>query len=274
MNNVDQDITKRHREVLIELLDEFVRICNENNLGYFLTSGTLIGAVRHKGFIPWDDDIDVAMSRDDYEKFLDLFDNDFSEKYYLVSCRSPDNSVYHYEPFAKLCKKGTIFAEGSRKPENYTGINIDIWPFDKCILALVPLQTLLIKFIWKLHRTKNKISDPKNKLKLYIGNFFCLFFSKGFLENFHKKLYLIFNKFNTKYVSFFSGRYGIKRETHKLNEIYPLGKMCFEEKEYCVPREYDIYLKKHYGDDYMELPPAEKRVNHEPKYILFDGHTS
>jgi len=266
---LDKNTVIKLRCVMLEILDEFMRICNENNLTYFITAGTLLGAVRHKGFIPWDDDLDIGMSRKDYEKFLDIYHNIDNTKYYVLSYRSPENTDCHYEPFAKLCKKATIFAENGIDEKKYCGIWIDIFPYDNCVLFFLPLHTILAKSIWRLYRAKAHIDTPRNKGKRLLVKILCCFFSLQFLCSLERKMYLLFNKFNTRYISFFSGKYGYKRETHKIDEIYPLSKIYFEEKYYYAPGNWDAFLKKLYGN-YMELPPLEKRVTHDPKYIIFD----
>jgi len=268
---MEQNTLIRLRGVMLEILDEFVRICEKNNLTYFIMAGTLLGAVRHKGFIPWDDDIDVGMSRKDYEKFLDIYYNIDNTKYYVLSYRSPENTDCHYEPFAKLCKKGTIFAESRIDEKKYCGIWIDIFPYDNCVLFLVFIHTKLAKLIWRLYRAKAHIDTPKNKVKRFAVKLFCCFFSLQFLNSLEKKVYLLFNKFNTKYISFFSSIYGYKKETHKIDVIYPLSKIYFENKYYNAPGNCDAFLKKVYGN-YMELPSVEKRVSHNPKYIIFDDN--
>ena len=252
---------------MLELLDEFVRICEKNNLVYFLTAGTLLGAVRHKGFIPWDDDMDIAMPRNDYEKFLDLYDGNNTSNYYVLSNRSPNDVVHHDKQYAKLCKKGTVYAEKNVNPNKYSGIFIDIFPFDKCVLFFAPLQTLLIKSTLKLYLMKTRIAIPQKKIKIFVGKILCFFSRERFLDTLLSKLYLLFNKFNTKYISFFSGRYGWKKETHKYSDVFPLTRIQFEGKYYCVPCNWDLFLKKLYGN-YMELPPVEERhIHHDPDYL-------
>jgi lipopolysaccharide cholinephosphotransferase len=265
---LDKETIIKLRTVQIELLDEFVRICKENNLTYFLTAGTLLGAVRHKGFIPWDDDIDVAMPRSDYEKFLDIYDKNNNSNYYTLSYRSPQ-IVDHNNQFTKLCKRGTIFAENTANPSMYPGIYIDIFPFDNCILFFAPVQTKIIKTILNLYRYKTQITNSKKKINRIVCKILFLFLSAKFFNSLHFKLHLLFNKFNTKYISFFSARYGYKRETHKYSELFPLSKVSFEGNEYNAPGNWDLFLKELYGNNYMELPPIEKRESHSPKFIKF-----
>jgi lipopolysaccharide cholinephosphotransferase len=255
---------------MLEILDEFVRICEENNLIYFLTAGTLLGAVRHKGFIPWDDDIDVAMPRNDYEKFLDICEKNIDTNYYALSHRCPVNTFYHYKGFVKYCKKNTMVAQNHiRDPKDYSGIFIDIWPFDNCAQFLIPLQTNFFAFALKLYRLKTHEDVPQSRIKRVLGKLICCFISLQFSKKLLKKSYSFFNKFETKYISFFSGCCGYKKETKKRDTIFPLGKLPFEGKEYYVPGNYDAYLKHHYGN-YMELPPIEQRKAHSLKSILFD----
>jgi len=269
MATIDQNTLNKLKNTMLEILNEFVRICDENKLTYFLVDGTLLGAVRHKGFIPWDDDIDVAMPRKDYEIFLDIYHNIENTKYYVLSYRSPDNTDCHYEPFAKLCKKGTVFAESCIDEKRYCGIWIDIFPYDNSFLSLAPLHLILVKSLFRLFRVKAHVDIPKNKFKLFIAKLLSRLFTLNFLNTIQRQLRLIFNKFNTKYITFFLGSYIFKKRTFKIDLIYPLSKLSFENKNYNVPGNWDTFLKQIYGN-YMELPPVEKRVTHEPKYIIFD----
>jgi len=273
---MDNAILNRLHNVMLEILDEFVRICDDNNLIYFLHYGTLLGAVRHKGFIPWDDDLDVAMPRKDYEKFLDICERDNKFNYYIFPGRTPGNIYPHIIQYTKLCKKGTVYAESTVVPERYTGIFIDIFPFDNCVLPLVHLQNFLVKSVLNLYLMKIHLYTPPSplttikKINIFFGKLLGFILPVKFFRILHSGLCLLFNKFDTKYISFFSGYAAYKKQTHKYEEIFPLAKIQFEKKYYCVPGNWDLFLKISYGN-YMELPPVEKRINpHEPKYIVFE----
>jgi len=269
---MDKETQIKLHGVLLELLDEFVRICMENNLTYFLSYGTLLGAVRHKGFIPWDDDIDVAMPRNDFEKFLDFFDNSHLTNYYVLSYRSHCKAGKYFIQFAKFLKNGTIFAETDRPSDSYSGIFIDIFPFDNCIKIFYPLQAILLKYSLNLYFIKTNIKKRRKKIKILLGKIACCFFSEKFMSDLHRKLYLVFNRYKTKYISLFSSNF-TKKEIHKKDEIFPLTKVLFEGKYYFAPKNCDKYLNNLYGN-YMELPPVEKRHTHNPLYIVFNNESN
>jgi lipopolysaccharide cholinephosphotransferase len=264
---LDQKTLTKLHSTLLEILDEFVRFCDENNLTYFLISGTLLGAVRHKGFIPWDDDMDVAMPRNDYEKFIMIYDNLEKTNYYVFSHKTRNMANKYYRNYTKFCKKNTVFAEEGKDPNNYAGIFIDIFPFDNCVFFLAPLQTRIIQFVLTLYHIKFK-TMPGNKIKLALGKLFCFFLPLSFIDGLLTKLYILFNKSETKYISFFSGYYRWKRETQKRKIFFPASTVLFEGRYYCAPGNCDAYLTHFYGN-YMELPPVEKRIGHKHYYIKF-----
>ena len=116
------------RQLQIEILDEVHAFCTANSITYFLAGGTLIGAIRHNGYIPWDDDIDIMMYRDDYNRFINLF-NKNNERYHVFSIENDSGYNYH---FAKICDKYTYLDETNLKINDIDlGINIDLFPLDK-----------------------------------------------------------------------------------------------------------------------------------------------
>lgn len=249
--------------ILLEILDDFAQICGANNLTWFLTGGTLLGAVRHKGFIPWDDDVDVSMPRNDFEKLLNIFDNSSTSKYYIISSRSQSMSRDFYtKGYAKFCKNRTIFIEKATINQNeHTGFFIDVFPVDNCVRFFLPFQERLAKFCRTLYQFKTYAYTPNNWIKTSICHIISCFLPSRFILILISKIYTFFNKFNTKYATIFPGRYGHKRETHKKTIIFPLSTISFEGKEYPIPRNPDIFLTTVYGN-YMEIPALEKRKIH------------
>jgi len=266
---MDQSTLDRLHNTMVEILDEFVRVCEENCFTYFFVGGTLLGAVRHKGFIPWDDDIDVSMPRNDYEKFLDIYKKNNETNYYVLSYKNTEVAHWRYKPYAKLCKKNTIYATNwIHNPEYYPGIFIDIFPIDNCIKSFSPLQMYFISLSWKLFYRRTQVYNPKKLIKRLLLNIIFYFFSIKISTNLVMFSYSLFNKFKTKYVCCFPGFYGYEKETHKKNTIYPLTKVFFEGKYYWAPGNWDAFLKQIYGN-YMELPPIEKRITHDITFISF-----
>ena len=261
--NIEQEQLVKLRKVQLEILDEFVRICEENNLVYFMTAGTLLGAVRHGGFIPWDDDIDVGMPRNDYEKFLRIIlknkDGKYinENKYFIVGSRQLDN-FYHYYGYSKFCRQKTKFAKNYLKHNDYPGIFIDIWPFDNCIPSLAPLQEKLINIVWKLYRLATKYDIPIKKIKRFLAKIYCSIVPINSIKFLLNKPYKLFNGFRTKYVTNFPSRYTYKKEMQKYKAIFPLNKITFEGKSYYAPGDYDAFLTNLYGN-YMEPPPVTER---------------
>jgi len=265
---INQSILTQLRHVQLELLDEFVRICEKYNLIYFLTTGTLLGAVRHKGFIPWDDDLDVAMPRKDYEKFIDIINESTNHKYYVLSNKIINNKSKYCLNFTKFCKKNTEYAESYKEPESFCGIYIDIFPFDNCNIYFAPLHALLIKYSLNIYRVKLNAIYKKNNMYI-IAKIFCSLFPLKIIKIIQKNIYNLFNNKKTRFLTYFTSIYGYKKETYNYNTIFPLSKIFFEGKYYNAPNNCDIYLNTIYGN-YMDLPPVKDRQTHMPIYINFN----
>lgn len=144
---------KKLQKVEVEIVSEVIRICNKFNLDYFTVGGTTLGAIRHNGFIPWDDDIDIGLIRTDYDKFIKVAPNELRKEFVLQHYETEKATpTYH----AKVMKKGTIFLEGyARNIDIEHGIFVDIMPFDK-----VPDDELLLsKYRKKLSYGINCLSQ-------------------------------------------------------------------------------------------------------------------
>ena len=238
--------------VLFEILNDFDVFCRENNIEYSLAYGTLLGAVRHKGFIPWDDDLDVMMTRENYNKFLSLFKN--NERYTLQK-EQIDYPLY----FSKLRKNKTAFIENIRYRKKWTnihqGIYIDIFPVDKvsknkiqrltqsCFSNILISQSLFFRG----YQTKS----VKKKIFMILAALFYL--CKDMMFKFITK----FNsKTNFDFYCCFSG--DIKKVYINRNCFEKIKKIDFEGKRFSCISEPEKYLESSYGN-WNELPSLKER---------------
>lgn len=249
----------------LEVLKQIHEICVNESIKYSLAYGTLLGACRHKGFIPWDDDIDIVMLREDYDRFSEYcscHDTPFSFK----SVTTDDK--YHYL-FAKACNKKTIVEElyGNRNDCDL-GVYVDIFPIDfigdteevaiKELSKTKLLRSLLVAYNWKTY-------FRSNTSRWYVEPFRFLFFiiSRFInINNVEKKILKHYsNNTKTKYVAnSVDNTYG-NREIFLLDLFNDYTLIEFENFKFYSISNYDEYLRKLYGN-YMELPPIEKRVTH------------
>lgn len=272
MNN---ELLKRLQESEILILNEVDRICKKHNINYVLVGGTLLGAVRHNGFIPWDDDLDIAMLRKDYKRFLKICESELNEKFFLDCYKKNKN---YWLPFAKVRLKDTIYQEITQK--KYSGHNeiwLDIFPLDNAKSGYSKFQkfqftaTAIFRFaISKKSKILSNFVFMKNKYKrIILWLIHCL--PKKILiclQNF----IMTFNKNdNSKYLINLGSQYGYKKQTHLREKYFPVKELEFNGKKYPVPNDYDYVLTKIYGPNYMELPPLEKRITHNPIRIKLLG---
>lgn len=244
------------KQIQLEILKFVDKFCKENNLKYFLAYGTLLGAVRHKGYIPWDDDIDIVMFREDYEKFVTTFKN---EKYKVFATEV--NSKYPY-PFAKVGDIRTYFEEEINDVID-TGVNIDVFPLDYIpeskVKSICKKRNLLQK-IWtakRLPRLKRR-GFLKNLL-LATSQFLLAPISVHYIV---KKLEENAKNCNLKESSICGNiAFGYDPDIYPSCDFNDQIKLKFEDASFPCPRNYDHVLKVMYGD-YMKLPPAEKQVSH------------
>lgn len=266
----DEILKKLHKEE-IEILDEFVRICNKYNLNYFLIGGTLLGAVRHSGYIPWDDDLDIAMPRKDYELFLKLASKELKENFILDYYTTNKNYCL---AFAKIRNNKTEFIENfSQTLPGYKGIWLDIFPLDdaKNTGILLKIRAEVTRMVKRL--LVIKCIQPKNEQKARtIVRIILKIFPKKTLSFLCKELMVVGNNENNKYYINLGSQYKIHRQTHLKEKCLPVTTLLFEGKEYNVPKDSDYVLTNIYGKSYMQLPPKDKRVTHAPIKIKFsDG---
>ena len=265
MNNYDSNKLKAYE---IKVLDKFVSICEKNKLKYFLAYGTLLGAVRHKGFIPWDDDIDVYMEPEDYYKFKDIMRNNPEPGYFYQSLETEKK---YSLTFSKLRMDGTLVVEKKLKDEKvHSGIFIDIFP----LLPFPNDERLQKKFFTNMKLINLLVeADLKDKTKYNNygkgGKFLSKLFKfiprciRSIIASYMLKRILL-PQFNyDKYICAFDHKTIDKSLFSKSTNI------LFEGKKYRAPKNYDKYLTTTYGN-YMVLPPVDKRYGHSFELVDFD----
>lgn len=251
---------KELQEIEINILKEFIKICGKYNLKYFAIGGTCLGAVRHKGFIPWDDDIDIGMPRKDYDKFIEIAKEELPKNLFLQNYKTEVNYILN---FIKIRDCNTTFIEESTQNLNINhGIFIDIFPLDgvKKINGLYKIDRIFIKFLTRIIALK---LIPEYKLPHKIANIVRIILKPINLYKLHVLVDKILEKNDydkCDYITNGFGEWGIRETVPK--KYFSNGlKVSFEGITINIPYEYDKYLTNVYGD-YMTPPPKEKQVTH------------
>lgn len=255
----------------LEILQYIHNFCTENKINYFLYFGTLLGAVRHKGFIPWDDDIDICMLNDDYKKFVALYKNEENKPYFFQNFETEKNTPFI---FSKIRIDGTKFISNVHKGLNiHQGIFIDIFPVYKFpkneILRKKHLKK--IKFWRQLFIAKSMGTIDRDIENIIDFGFCCirkvlhiilLPVSKSYI---YKKIINLTEKYNylDNNEAYFMCIDGTNDRKISYDDLFPLDKKEFENKHFSVPKNCDKVLIACYGD-YMKLPPEDQRVTHRP----------
>ena len=250
------------KQIQISILDAITDICLENDLHYSLGYGTLIGAVRHKGFIPWDDDIDIFLLRSEYNTLIRVLKN--QDKYPWLSIVDDENTKGYYYPFAKAVDNRTV----AKMEDNVTphGIWVDIFPIDgipadekectkhlkKCLLYRAFIIAMTTDFSSKEALKKSGIK----RIFAFVGN---LYGKERMLQAYKKQI--------VKYSAEKTGFAGCMSTPYILKERFPIElykdylSLPFEGRKFQVIKEYDQFLTRLYGA-YMTLPPENKRTEH------------
>ena len=249
-----KNVNEQARLVMLKLLRELDRICTKYDIPYWLDGGTLLGAIRHGGFIPWDDDIDVAMLRNDYYRFLEVAKTELRDDIYLQT-RETDSDYPMF--FAKLRDKYSTFHEPMyERLKCHKGIFLDIFPFDYVKHSW--WQSHLKLF---LHDTNYSVVRHGAFLQRTVG-----YLMKRFIRYSHIPLYNWLNDFfhAETMEEADSLAWAMEINEYKLlskDVLFPLKRHEFEGEMFNIPCNYDTYLREYFGD-YMQLPPLNKRVRH------------
>lgn len=261
MIHLNQEQLRALQLVELELLTEFHRVCQKGNIRYTLTGGTLLGAVRHGGFIPWDDDSDVSMLREEYEKFLKACESELdTSKFYLQHMKNTPGYRWGY---AKLRRKDTLFLRANQEHMPYEqGIFMDIFPRDGVPDGAVARSIHKIE-CWCIRKTLwsavGRVAHPNLWMRYWYSILYKI--SERYIYTLYDNLVRRSNKRDTKLVRNLTfpipgGYNGYLREWYQENDF-----ILFEGKSFMVNKRYREWLTQEFGD-YMKLPPKEKRKVH------------
>ncbi len=252
-NKIDLE---EYQRISLDILIDVANFCETNNITYFLGCGTLLGAIRHKGFIPWDDDVDILMPRNEYNKFLNVYN---SSKYKLLK---PSEGMFFY---AKVYDTDTVVCEDmyDQKKVKPIGVSIDIFPLDGIVNDEKIVKKIVEKscFYETLLRMSNQPINYRNRLINKIYRIITRIIGSKNLVRKIEKICQTYSYENSDYVI------RIKTTPNGINKalpksVYEIDKKEFEGHMFNVPKGYDVWLKSFFGDDYMKLPPEEKRIPH------------
>ncbi len=265
-------------ELLFKCLLEFDRICKKHDIKYFLGGGTLLGAVRHQGMIPWDDDMDVMMLRDDYNKFLSVINDELDSSMFFQSCET--DPEYH-SVFTKIRLNGTKFVTrfSCRFPEMHQGIFIDIFVHDhtsnnKLGQKLHVFKTLFVRSM-VFHKWEGTPMHFYGRLKMV-----CRLATKYIrktpmkkLEKYQDKVIQKYNKKNTKYLYDGTGEH-LRHGAFPAEWLEDVEYLKFNGHDFPVPKNYKSYLKYSYGDYNRWIPASLRKAGHDIIEVDFGEYYS
>lgn len=275
LRTLTESETKQLRSVFLTAFSDLYKCCKKYKLSVMLIGGSVLGSVRHKGFIPWDDDMDVAICRSDFEKLKRIFAKELGDKYILSSPNYKGNASAR---FPMMLIKDTVLVEaGACAEDNSSKIKIDIF-----IIENVPQNKLhrKAKGLWcsalmamgsyedtyehrnsslREYMCKTAEGSKEFRKRVFLGRLFSFISFQKWMDlidsacQYHKK---------TDLMSIPTGRGHYFKEIRPTKTFLPVSKGEFEGMEVCLPGNPHDYLRNLYGENYMTLPPNEKRERH------------
>ena len=248
---IDPKTLRSAQLIMLEMLVEFDTLCQKHNLRYWLDSGTLLGAVRHQGFIPWDDDIDLSMPVEDYVKFAQIAASELSEKIFFQTSQTDKNFKFDYIKLRSNKADIVEFHEKEKVVGYHQGVFVDIFPM--LTLEDNPKNLKMYEETFEAIRAVSAVSlhtpngqDNPEKREALITD----------LNTYHQG----WEKKKSKVI--YSGKMPDVAASFDIEEVLPLRTMQFEGLEFPVPNNATHYLKAIYSFDFMQLPPEDKRTIH------------
>ncbi len=242
-----QTIQKAH-EIMFDMLKVFDKICKENNLQYWLDAGTLLGAIRHDGFIPWDDDVDISMPIDDYNKFRQIAQASLPRSMFLQDKESDPLFGFDYMKIRDARANIIEFHEEGKDVGYHQGLFLDIFPM--FAIKNTPIHKAWYNFAFSS---------------------ICFFSAKKFKQDFIRSLFV--KSVNSLHVGWrrddtkviYGGEMPDVAKWYDYKDIFPLKEESFEGLKFSSVNNPEAYLVELYGQNYMEIPPKEKQSVHASK---------
>lgn len=274
MIELDNNMTADLQSALLKVLIDIDEVCEQNGFSLLLGGGSCLGAVRHRGFIPWDDDVDLIMPRTDWRRFRAAFEERFGDRYLI---HEPGDSQGYDTAFPRVFIKGTRFKDINDIGTKECGVFVDIFLADAVPDGFVRARlhgigSLLLGYFLSCVRYAVRADaylrltdDPKIlrsiKLRIALGRML------GFKTP--EQWAIVWDNWNrrhsdklTKYVTVPTGRNHYFKETQKRTDLFPAVRVAFCGTEMPIPANSDAYLRSLYGSDYMTPPPVEDRETH------------
>lgn len=248
---------------MLDILIAFDKICTKYQLPYWLEGGTLIGAVRHGGFIPWDDDLDVQMLRKDMKKLLKVLPEELPSDMMIQTHKTDKYYLRHIPRIRDLNSRLIVSDKGDWKDYKYQGAFIDILPVDYTSFRFLLLRKVSFLLKWKRIYLWGILSGINPAIKYY--PFLICFKMEQFVFGLYMKIGRSFKSSKIDFSIYGLDFYGLNMDA---DIIFPLKKMNFEGHLFNVPNKVDEFLRKYYGD-YMQLPPEEKRKRIHSQEAVF-----
>ena len=248
---IDPEVLRKAQLIMLDMLIEFDAICKKYHLQYWLDSGTLLGAVRHRGFIPWDDDIDLSMPIEDYNKFLTIAESELSGEIFLQTSKTDTNFKFDYIKLRSNRANIVEFHERDKQIKYHQGVFVDIFPmlaienteenkkqYDRTLKEIRDVSSI------SLHTPDGK-DDPVKRASLVASL---------------KKQHQGWGADKSKVI--YSGEMPDVAAWFDIEEVFPLTALEFEGSSFPVPNNPGHYLDAIYSFDYRQLPPKHKRIIH------------
>ena len=271
MNETERkSILRKLQLTQLEILEVIDKICTENNIQYSLYAGSLLGAVRHQGFIPWDDDLDICMERNEYDRFIRTWLK-YKPPGYII--QNKDLEPGFTQSFTKIRKDHTTFLQEEEKPGLYhQGIFVDVFPIDRQPDGIFSNLIFKIRCMFYQLYTREFIPSKSNIL-VKTGSFVVLKFTPLKYRNYIRKKLLhkiCMLDSNRKCTPVFIETIQAMQVKYPADLLDAYITLPFEKKHFMCFKEWEIFLKRKYGN-YMKLPPEEERVwKHSPVVLDFE----